>query len=276
MGFLHDAEILNALKSRVFLDMDPGFGQMWRDLGQHDPFDSHDRFVTLGRNIGKSSCVIPTCGLDWITIPQPVVLEHWPISPSTLTTAAFTSIGAWRGPNAAIEYKGQTYGLRCHEFRKFASLPRLCPDQRLEMALQIHPGDAKDLAMLADNGWNIVDPHEVAADPWQYRQYIASSRAELMIPKHLYVATNSGLLSDRSAYYLASGRPVLARDTGIKSLYPTGEGLITFSTLQEAKEGVESISRDYNRHREAARRIAAEYLDSDKVLSELLSKLSIG
>ena len=204
-----DEEILGLVRRRVFIDIDPGFGQMWRDLGLHDAFQGHTDFVTLGRNIGKPDCVIPTCGLKWITMPQPVVLEHWPAQPLP-TDGAFTSIGAWRGPNGPIEYKGHTYGLRVHEFRKFVGLPSLCPETRFEMALGIHPGDAKDIAMLREQGWSLVDPKVVCGGPAEYRDYIARSKAEFMIPKQMYVDTNSGLLSDRSVYYLASGRPVLA------------------------------------------------------------------
>ena len=116
----------------------------------------------------------------------------------------------------------------------------------------------------------------VVGGPAEYRAYIARSRAEFMVPKQMYVDTNSGLLSDRSVYYLASGRPVLARDTGIGHLYPTGEGLLTFSTLEEAATGVEAINRDYGRHAKAAREIAVEYFDSDKVLARLLADLGVG
>ena len=209
MGYLNDEEILGLVRRRVFIDIDPGFGQMWRDLGLHDAFQGHTDFVTLGRNIGKPDCVIPTCGLKWITMPQPVVLEHWPAQPLP-TDGAFTSIGAWRGPNGPIEYKGHTYGLRVHEFRKFVGLPSLCPETRFEMALGIQLGDAKDIAMLREQGWSLVDPKVVCGGPAEYRDYIARSKAEFMIPKQMYVDTNSGLLSDRSVYYLASGRPVLA------------------------------------------------------------------
>ena len=274
MGFLTDPNILAAARRRVFVDIDPGFGQMWRELGLADVFAGHDAFVTVGRNIGRPECPIPTCGLDWITIPQPVVLEHWPVTSGT--GGAFTSIGAWRGPNGPVEYHGQTYGLRVHEFRRFAELPRRCPGEQFEMALDIHPDDSADIRLLAGNGWSLVEPKTVAGDPWAYRWYIAASKAEFMVPKHMYVATNSGLLSDRSAYYLASGRPVLARDTGIRDLYPTGEGLLTFSTLDEAVAGVEEINRDYARHCRAARRIAEGYFDSDKVLAALLEKLGVG
>ena len=102
------------------------------------------------------------------------------------------------------------------------------------------------------------------------------SKAEFMVPKQMYVNTNSGLLSDRSVYYLASGRPVLAWDTGLKDLYPIGDGLLSFSNMEEAIQGVESIEHDYNRHAKAARAIAEEYFDSDKVLSQLVTEAMNG
>jgi hypothetical protein len=274
MGYLNDEEFLARARRRVFLDIDPGFGQMWRDLGLHDPFRGHDDFVTLGMNIGRAGCAIPTCGLRWLTMPQPVVLEQWPVAPAS-EAGAFTSIGGWRGPNAPVEYKGTMYGLRAHEFRKFAALPTMCPGTRFEMAFDIHPAEVKDLDLLARNGWCLVDPKSVAGTPDAYRAYVAASKAEFMVPKNMYVQTSSGLLSDRSAYYLASGRPVLARDTGITGLYPTGEGLITFTTLEEAAAGVEMINADYARHSRAARAIAEEFFDSDKVLTRLLRELNV-
>ncbi len=275
MGYLDDEEILSRVRRRVFIDIDPGFGQIWRDLGLHDPFRGHTDFVTLGRNIGQPKCAIPTCGLNWITIPQPVVLEHWPAQ-ALRSEGAFTSIGAWRGPNGPIEYKGRTYGLRVHEFRKFVGLPSLCPDSRFEMAFDIHPGDARDIGMLHGQGWSLVDPKVVCGGPAEYLAYIARSKAEFMVPKQMYVDTNSGLLSDRSVNYLASGRPVLARDTGISDLYPTSEGLLTFSTLDEAAKGAEAVNANYSRHARAAREIAVEYFDSDKVLTKLLADLGVG
>jgi glycosyltransferase involved in cell wall biosynthesis len=273
MGFLEDEQVLAAARRRVFLDIDPGFGQMWRELGLHDPFRGHDDHVTMGRNIGRPECRIPTCGLRWVTMPQPVVLEQWPVARGR--GEAFTGIGAWRGPNGPIDFEGTRYGLRCHEFRRFASLPQRCRHSRFEMALDIHPADARDVQLLQENHWSLVAPKTVAGDPWAYRGYVAGSRAELMIPKEMYVATRSGLLSDRSVYYLASGRPVLARDTGIRDLYPTGTGLLTFSTLEEAAAGVEEINGNYDRHATAAREIAVEHFDSDKVLKRLLSDLQV-
>lgn len=274
MGYFNQAKFLSAAPRTIFLDIDPGFPQMWRDLGLHDAFEGHDSFVTVGRNIGRPDCAIPTCGLKWIAMPQPVVLDHWPVQPPQ-PDAAFTSIGAWRGPNGPIEFRGHRYGLRVHEFRKFLELPSRCPGTQLEMAFEIHPGDANDIQALGEHGWNLANPQEVAGSPAGYRSYIARSKAEFMVPKQMYVDTNSGLLSDRSVYYLASGRPVLARDTGIKDLYPTGEGLLTFTTLDEAAAGVEEINGNYVRHCKAARHIAEEHFNSDKVLRRLLADLDV-
>jgi hypothetical protein len=124
MGFLRDEEILAAARLRVFLDIDPGFGQMWHDLGQADIMSGHDRFVTIGENVGDPKCNVPTCGLDWITTRQPIVLDQWP---ATNGDGPFTSVGAWRGDLAPVVYRGQTYGLRVHEFRRFVSVPHIRP-----------------------------------------------------------------------------------------------------------------------------------------------------
>jgi hypothetical protein len=273
MGFFTDEEILSHTSRRVFLDIDPGFGQMWQDLGLHNPFQGHDCYVTIGENIGQPDCTIPTCGLEWITTPQPVVLDSWRPQIGT-RNGPFTTVASWRGAYGPVEYRGKTYGLRVHEFRKFALLPRLS-GRPFQAALDIHPAEERDLALLETNGWSLVDPKTVAGDPWAYHAYIQGSGAEFMVAKNMYVQTNSGWFSDRSICYLASGRPVLAQDTGFKRLYPTGEGLLTFATLEEALSGVEELSRDYAHHARAARDLATDYFDSDKVLSRLLSKLGV-
>jgi hypothetical protein len=273
MGFVTDPDILGLARRRVFLDIDPGFPQMWRSLGLHDSFAGHDQYVTIGENIGLPECAIPTCGLDWITTPQPVVLDCWQARPAD-GKGPITSVGAWRGPNGPVAYQGKSYGLRVHEFRKFAPLPRLS-GRHFQVALDIHAAEVNDLALLRDSGWSLGDPLLAAGDPWRYQDYIRASRAEFMVAKNMYVQSNSGWFSDRSICYLATGRPVLAQDTGVKRLYPTGAGLLTFGTLAEARAAVEALDSDYAGHCRAAREIAVEYFDSDKVLGRLLNKLSL-
>ncbi len=274
MGFLDDDELLAATPRRVLLDIDPGFGQMWRALGLHDLFVGHDDYVTIGENIGQPDCAIPTGGIDWITTKQPVVLEEWPVARATVRDRRITSVGSWRGPFAPIEYEGVTYGLRVHEFRRFFGLPARS-SATFEVALDIHEAESGDLAALTENDWVLVDPRVVAADPGRYREYIRGSAAELMIAKNMYVETRSGWFSDRSICYLASGRPVLAQDTGLEGLVPTGAGLLTFTTLEEAAAGVEAILGDYTRHARAARATAEDHFSSDRVLSRLLDRLGV-
>jgi hypothetical protein len=265
MGFLRDPELLGAAAHRVFLDIDPGQGQIWRELGLADVLAGHDAFWTVGANIGAPDCAIPTCGLDWRAIAPPVVLAEWPVAPSG---RSFTSVATWRGPYGTLRFGGRDYGSRVHEFRRFAELPRLV-DADFELALDIHPDETADVGLLRDNGWRLVEPVLVAGDPGSYRSYVQASRAEICVAQNLYVDTRSGWLSDRSVCYLASGKPVLDQDTGFARDYPTGEGLLTFTTLEEAAAGVEEIERDYERHSAAARALAEEHFDSDRVLGRV-------
>ena len=274
MGFFTDQEILAQARQRVFFDIDPGFGQMWQALGWRDLYRGYDRYLTVGENIGQPGCTVPTCGLPWMTTRQPIVLEQWHRA-DPAPAGRFTSIGAWRGPYAPIEFGGTTYGLRAHEFRKFASLPR-SGDERFEVALDIHSAETRDLALLAGNGWHLADPRMVARDPAAYREYIRGSKAEFMVAKNMYVQSKSGWFSDRSICYLASGKPVLAQDTGLSALYPLGKGLVAFATLEDAAAGVAEIGGNYAAHCRTAREIAEEYFDSDRVLSRVVTMLGIG
>jgi hypothetical protein len=272
MGFLRDEEVLGRAQKRAFLDIDPGFGQMWQELGLSTLFHGHDCYVTIGENIGRDSCSVPTCGLQWIPSRQPVQLDYWTANAET-PHLGFTTIASWRGAYGPVDFGGKTYGLRVHEFRKLASLPK-STGEAFEIALDIHPADAADRTLLEKNGWTLLEPSMVSDDVWRYRSFIRNSTAEFMVAKSMYVQTQSGWFSDRSSCYLAAGKPVLAQDTGLKRLYPVGQGLLTFSTLEEAIRGVGEIMRNYAAHARAARAIAEEYFDSKKVLRSLLEKVA--
>jgi hypothetical protein len=229
-------------------------------------------YVTIAENIGAADCSVPTCGVDWLVTRQPVVLEEWRHANGS-AAGSFTGIGAWRGPYAPVEYHGHTYGLRVHEFRKFLALPRQT-SLPFQLALDIDDADDRDRARLAENGWALLDSLAVTGDPWRYRELIHSARAEFLVAKGIYVDTNSGWFSERSMCFLASGKPVLAQDTGLAQLYPTDRGLLTFSTLDEAAAGAEEIARNGAVHSAAARAVAEAYFDSDKVLSRLVDRVT--
>lgn len=266
MGFLDDPELLEVSRLRVFLDIDPGFGQMWHDLGLADVFAGHDRYVTVASRIEGSG--VPTCGLEWRSIPPPVFLPDWPVA-APAPHAPITSVASWRGPFGPIEHGGTTYGLRVHELRRFLGLPG-ATGARFELALDIDPADDADRAALVAAGWSLVDPRSVAGTPKDYRDYVARSQAELMVAKHLYVATQAGWFSDRSSCYLASGRPVVAQDTGFSDDLPCGDGLLAFATPDDAAARIDDLRARYGEHCEAARALAESHLSTDVVLPRLL------
>jgi hypothetical protein len=272
MGFFRMDELAALAPFRAFLDIDPGFPQMWHALGLADPFAGYDAYVTIGERIGEPGCTMPTCGLDWITTPQPVVLEEWGVV--TGDDGAFTSVVTWRGANEPVEFRGRRYGVRAHEFRRFARLPQLV-DETFELALDIHPADTADRSLLRGTGWRLVDPVAAAGDPWRYRDFVHASKAELMVAKNMYVATNGGWVSDRTICYLASGRPAVVQDTGIIDRYRRDAGLLTFTTVEEACAAVEAVARDHDRHAVAARTLAEECFESDRVLRRLVSNLGL-
>ncbi|MDQ3102665.1 MAG: hypothetical protein M3Q53_02335, partial [Actinomycetota bacterium] len=171
-----------------------------------------------------------------------------------------------------IHHDGVQYGQKAHSLRALVDLPRRVPG-RLALALAIDPGEDRDIAALNANGWELLDPAEVASTPDEYRRFVQGSWAELGLTKSGYVNARSGWFSDRSACYLASGRPVIAQDTGFDRRLPTGAGLLAFSTTDDAAAAIAELDRDYERHRAAAREIAVEHLDSDRVIGSLLERL---
>lgn len=269
MGFLGDEEMLAAADRRVFLDIDPGFPQMWQELGLHRSFGDHDAYATVGLRVGLEGSTVPTCGVEWVRTPQPVVLEQWP---QAAGGRAYTSVATWRGPFEPIEFGGERYGLRAHQMRAFAGLPA-ATGVEMELALDIDPADAADAELLRAGGWRLVPP-ERAASTEDYRRYVQTSRAEVGVAKDIYVRSRGGWLSDRSLCYLASGKPVVAQATGFEREVETGAGLLAFADFGEATAAVAEVEDAYERHSAAARELAAARFDSDRVLSELLEAVA--
>jgi hypothetical protein len=256
----------------VFVDLDPGYPQLWRQLGLADVLDGHDRFVTIGQNIGRTGCSIPDCGLDWITTPPPVVLSDWPLTPAG---SRYTTIATWRNSYGTIQYGGRRLGSRVHEFRRFLDLPAEAGVE-FELALDIDPAETSDLKALRDHGWRLTDPRRVAGTTAAYRQYIQGSRAEFSVAQNMYVETRSAWLSDRTLAYLASGRPVVAQDTGFTDFLRVGEGLVPFDTLAEAVTAVQAIERHYVTHSRAARALVGEHFEAGRVLRSVLERAGLG
>lgn len=273
-GHLSLSDIRNQVRRRVYFDDDPGYTQFWQAMGSDTShLDQHTHFYTLGVNIGKRHCFIPTQGVPWRPINPPVVLSDWPVTHHEMLDR-FSTVASWRGAYGPIHFGGVQYGLKVHEFRKFMTLPKRC-EHPFEIALQIHPADGKDRDALTSQGWTVLDVKGITDSPADFRNYVQSSAAEFSVAQGIYVQTNSGWFSDRTVRYLASGRPALVQDTGFSERLPTGLGLCTFRTMEEAVLGAGSIAKDYREHCREARRIAEHYFDSDIVIGNLLADIGV-
>lgn len=272
-GHLSIEPLFRRFRNKVFIDIDPGYTQYWHAEGSTGArLAGHDWYFTIGENIGSPNCPIPTTGIRWRATRPPVVLDDWPVcvSPAPLR---FTTVANWRGSYGPVTFGEQTFGLKVHEFRKVIELPRRVRSQ-FEIALNIHPNDQKDLSALQANHWEITDPRAVATPP-RFREYVQQSGAEFSVAQGIYVATNCGWFSDRTARYLATGKPALVQDTGFARQIPAGQGLIAFRSLDEAIHGADAIAADYSAHCQAARTIAENYFNSDRVLTRLMDEIGI-
>ncbi len=270
-GMLADEALIERIPVRVYLDLDPVFNQLWHTVEGIDMrFDGHTHFVTVGQAIGTPGCDVPTGGRDWMPSVPPVVLDEWGAQPAD-PAGWFTTVANWRG-YGSVEYQGVFYGQKAHSLRDLVDLPRRTRE-RLLLALAIHQDEHRDLELLAQYGWRLVDPAEVAGTPATYRRFVQGSKGEFGLAKSGYALARSGWFSDRSACYLATGRPVVAQDTGFSRFLPTGEGLLSFNDTDGAAAGIDAVAGDLRRHARAARALAEEYLDSDRVLTRLLERV---
>lgn len=275
-GHLGAGPILAAPRTRVYVDLDPGFTQAWHADPEIDfSVAGYDRYLTVGQNVGKSGCPVPTGGIEWVPTLPPVLLDEWGPAPRPSGPLRFTTVATWRSPYGGLVIDGREMGLKHHQFRRLAELPERVPGAKFEIALAIHPGDAADLELLRSHGWEIVDPREVAGTPAAFRDYVYLSGAEFSVAQGVYAEANTGWFSDRSAAYLASGRPALVQGTGWQASLSTDglqsrPGVVAFDDVEGAFEGAEAIAAEWDERSHGARAFAERHLDSDRVLSRVL------
>jgi hypothetical protein len=272
-GALAGSELLEAAPVRLYLDLDPGFTQLWQEVvGIDMGLDGHTHFATVGLGFDDRAPSVPDCGRRWIPVAPPVLLDEWPFA-GGIERDAWTTVANWRG-YGSIEADGVFFGQKAHSLRKLIDLPERT-GERFALALAIDPGEPRDLAALDEHGWELLDPRATTGTPSSYRRFVQGSRGELGVAKSGYVEGRCGWFSDRSVCYLASGRPVIAQDTGLASALPVGEGLFAFSSVDDAAAALDELRRDYPRQRRAARALAEEVFNSDVVLPRLLRRLEL-
>jgi hypothetical protein len=257
----------------IYLETDPVELQMELHEGRQATVDflaPHCAFFTFGENYGKPDCRLPVSErFRFRPTRQPVVQDFWQTDRAGGDT--FTTVGNWKQPHRKVKLAGEVYHWSKHyEFLKFLDMPART-GAAFELALS--SCDAKDQATLESKGWRVRSAEGLSGDINAYRQYIRRSRGEFTVAKDQNIRLRSGWFSDRSATYLAAGRPVITQETGFSNVLPTGEGLFAFSTLDEGVAAVEAVNADYEGHCRAARRVAREYFDAGVVLPALLAEV---
>jgi hypothetical protein len=256
---------------RVLIDGEPGFTQikMENRLAAGEELPAYDLYYSTGRNIGTDKSTAPSAGKQWHPLFHPVVTDLFAFKPTDVD-APFTTVMNWQSYDP-VEYDGVLYGHKDVEFQKFVNLPR-----RTRAAVEIAvSGKNVPFEQLAGSGWRVRNAHEVTASFDSFAGYVGASKGEFSVCKSGYVATNSGWFSDRSAVYLASGRPVVMQETGFSEHLPCGRGLFAVRTVDEAAAAIDAINGDYERHSNWARALAVEYLDAGCVLGDFLRQLNV-
>lgn len=277
---------------RIYLETDPVFPQI--EVAKGNTFylgllSAHTHCFTYGENLGAPDCGVPVEHFRYRPTRQPIVMEWWAPAGSLegmelQPGSSFTTVANWRQSGKDVEWKGERYTWSKHyEFLKFIELPRRTV-QPLELALALQSDNGGDhqtwaklnheeaatIRQLTEYGWHTVNGMALSRQISPYREYISQSRGEFTVAKDQNVRLRSGWFSDRSACYLASGRPVITQDTAFGKFLPTGEGLFAFNTMEDILAALDAINSDYERHRRAAREIAEEYFKAERVLKNLI------
>jgi hypothetical protein len=261
----------------IYVESDPGLEQIRVDAGDAETLEEmrrHCALFTFGENVGTDLFPVPLHGFRWMPTRQPIVTDLWKTDAPPPDGALLTSVANWNTSGLKdIEWRGEKYlWSKSLEFLKFIEAPRRAGEM-FELATNIREAATRE--RFVECGWRLIDPDPVSNDHNDYRAYVQRSKGEFTAAKDQYVRLNTGWFSDRSACYLAAGRPVITQETGFTRLYGGQRGLFAFNTLEEIGEAVRAINADYAAHCRAAYEIAAEYFEATKVLGSLLERAGV-
>jgi hypothetical protein len=272
---LHDDIRVN--ERLLYIETDPGLEQIRVDQQRQSTIDflaGHHALFTFGENVGTPDFPVPPNGFTWLPTRQPIVTDLWKTDTAPEPAAVFTSIANWNTSGLKdFEWRGDTYlWSKSREFLRFIAAPREAGEE-FELATTIP--DPAVRQQFEQNRWRLRSPQELSTDLAAYRSYIAGSKGEFTVAKDQYVRLNSGWFSDRSACYLAAGRPVITQQTGFTKHYGNNGGVLPFHSLDDVMEAVKMVNADYARHSRAAHDLAREVFEAETVLSSLLDRAGI-
>ena len=265
-----------ACQRRIYVESDPFASQVKAakgDPGMVAALAAHDTLFTFGENLGAPDCGVPVGKFRWLPTRQPVVLDLWDNPHPPSAEGAYNTITTWHNSGKDILWRDDTwYWTKDREFEKFLELPRLRPGLGFELAAGV---DEQVKRMLDEHGWRQVHSIEMSTDANVYRNYVQSARGEFTVARDQYVRPKTGWFSDRSACYLAAGRPVITQETGFSKFLPTGKGLFGFKTMDDVVRAVDAVEADYEGNCRAAREIAYEYFAAEKVVGSLMQRAGL-
>ena len=261
----------------LYVESDPGVEQIKVDQRVQSTIDylrRHHALFSFGENVGTKRFPVPVHGLKWLPTRQPIVTDLWKTRRPPPSGAIFTSVANWSTSGLKdITWRGEKYlWSKSREFLRFVSAPKKA-GETFELATNIK--DAKMRARFERDGWRLTSPLQMSVDYWLYRNYIRRSKGEFTVAKDQYVRLNTGWFSDRSVCYLAASRPVIIQETGFTKNYGAKAGLLSFQSLGEIVDAVKAINADYAKHSRAARSLAHELFEAEKVVKSILDRAGI-
>jgi hypothetical protein len=263
-----------AIPRRIYVESDPFKMQALAAQGDQNVIQmlgEHDTLFSFGENLGADDCLVPVDGFKWLPTRQPVAVDLWD-NPNGFRGEAYNTITTWSNKGRQVEFQGETYyWTKDREFMQVIDLPRR-RNVPFEMATEVGEDVQR---LLVDNGWRQVGAVPVSEDIDRYRAYIQQSRGEFTVARDQYVRPHTGWFSDRSACYLAAGRPVITQETGFNKFLPTGKGLFGFSGMEDVLAAIDTIESDYEGACRAAREVAEEYFAAEKVVGSLMERAGL-
>jgi hypothetical protein len=271
-------KLLDLLGQRIrkgYLDVDPGFTQLWAETcGTDMNFAGHDLFFTVGSNFNSPHLRLPRTSQEWIPLLAPVPGEYWRerlvAAGGAEICAAWTTVSHWYGYNDLV-WEGKIYGGKRDSLHALANLPRLT-GAPFAIASDLQPG-WEDYNAFIDGGWTLLSSADVCRDVDSYLRFIAGSRGEIGVAKVGYVVSRGGWISDRSVIYLALGRPVVLQDTGWPEVVKPCPGLLPFHDLSGAAARIAEAEKDLDQQTAGARKMADEVFGPASALKPILERV---